>query len=165
MPGWYRSARTQRVPFKQSDRTMPTTRMSSCEVTGRDKTLVQAFVQRTAGRQSAVVLPALLGRHLVDEDRTIQSPNVCLSACCQPETGGVDTTYHDRAGIRQVEEAVCRRRVGRDVGLRPKLRLRLLGRGDAAHVTAQAAPECSKPGGDDAASPPHIERVFGGQVS
>jgi len=47
-------------------------------------------------------------------------------------------TSNRRAGVRKVEESVCRRRVGRDVGLGPKLRLRLLGRGDAAHVTGHA---------------------------
>lgn len=51
------------VPFNKS--IGPTAPLSSCKAApGDQQLLVQALVQRTAGRQSTVVLSALLGRHL-----------------------------------------------------------------------------------------------------
>ena len=67
------------------------------------------------------VPPALLGRHRVDEGRTVQNPNVCLralttndlSGCCHLTCG---------AGVRETDQRAAR---GIAVGLQPKRRLRV----------------------------------------
>ena len=81
----------------------------------------------------------------MEEDRTVQSPNVCLRGLTTSQLEELMPRLKAGLVFGKPTRPCTQRRVVGGVGLRPKLRLRVVTGGDAAHDLIRSRAWASKP--------------------